>query len=50
MTNFCKRCVYPIYAVNIDIDDDGICSACRTFEEITQLKDEDWKIRENNFI
>ena len=50
MTNFCKICVYPIFAVNIDIDDDGICSACRTFEEITKLKDDNWKLRENKFI
>ena len=50
MVNFCKRCVYPIHAVNIDIDDDGICSACRTFEEITKLGDENWKIRENKFV
>ena len=24
---YCKRCVYPIIAVNLDIDDDGVCSA-----------------------
>ena len=37
MYNYCQKCVYPIFAVNLDIDDEGICSACRTFEEIVNL-------------
>ena len=50
MTNFCKKCVYPVHAVNLDIDDEGICSACRTFEEITLLKDELWEKKKNKLV
>ena len=37
MVTFCKRCVYPSVAVNLELDDEGICSSCRTFEEIYSL-------------
>lgn len=50
MNNFCKKCVYPVHAVNLDIDDEGICSACRTFEEITLLKDELWEKKKNKLV
>jgi len=48
--NFCKRCVYPEYAVNLDVSDDGICSSCKVFEEINNISDEEWKLRENKLI
>ena len=47
--NYCKRCVYPIIAVNLNIDDDGICSACRTFEQFEALKPEFWARRRRKF-
>lgn len=50
MKNFCQNCVYPAHAVNLDIDDEGICSACRTFEEIVKLDQSNWKKREIKFI
>ena len=34
---YCKKCVYPEVAVNLSIDDDGICSSCRSFEEFEKL-------------
>ena len=46
MVTFCKRCVYPSVAVNLELDDEGICSSCRTFEEIYSLDSEVWKERE----
>ena len=50
MYNYCKKCVYPIHAVNLDIDDEGICSACRTYEEILKLSDASWKKRELKLV
>jgi len=50
MISFCSRCVYPITAVNLDIDDEGICSACRTFEEILKITDQQWKLRKDKFV
>ena len=50
MYNYCQKCVYPIFAVNLDIDDEGICSACRTFEEIVKLDQKNWEKRKNKFI
>ncbi|MES2176548.1 MAG: N-acetyl sugar amidotransferase [Gemmatimonadota bacterium] len=39
---YCARCVYPVHAVNIDVDDDGICSSCRAFERAESLTPEFW--------
>ena len=50
MENFCQNCVYPVHAVNLDIDDEGVCSACRTFEEIVKLDQGNWKKREAKLI
>ena len=42
---YCKKCVYPIIAVNLEIDNSGICSSCKTFEKFNLLKDQDWNER-----
>jgi N-acetyl sugar amidotransferase len=47
---YCKRCVYPTKAVNINIDDDGICSSCRAFENTEIITNEQWKTREKKFV
>lgn len=46
---YCKRCVYPEVAVNLYIDDEGICSACRTAEQFNQLSAEFWQDRKKAF-
>src|SRR3982751_6298302 len=46
---YCKRCVYPFVAVNLNVDDDGICSACRTFEQFEELAPEFWDARRQKF-
>ncbi len=46
---YCKRCVYPEVAVNLSIDDDGICSSCRSFEEFEKLSPSFWKKRQKRF-
>ena len=32
-TLYCKECVYPINAVNLRIDLDGVCSSCKVHKE-----------------
>jgi N-acetyl sugar amidotransferase len=45
MLNNCKRCLYPNnHALNIIIDDEGICSGCRIHEEKDSI---DWNDRWN---
>ncbi len=46
---YCKRCVYPIIAVNLEINEDGICSSCKTFELFNKISSNDWKKREQKF-
>ena len=47
---YCNRCMYPEVAVNLDIDDEGVCSACRVAEEIEEIPDSLWKQREAKFL
>lgn len=46
---YCKRCVYPEVAVNLYIDDDGVCSACRAMEQYNNLSEEYWNERKKKF-
>ena len=50
MYNYCKKCVYPVHAVNLDVDDEGICSACRTYEEILKVSDVGWEKRKLKLV
>jgi N-acetyl sugar amidotransferase len=46
---YCKRCVYPFIAVNLRIDAEGICSACRVAEQFDMLTEEFWVKRRKLF-
>jgi len=46
---YCRRCVYPEVAVNLILDDEGVCSACRVAEEFSELTPEFWARREEKF-
>ncbi|MFQ5805851.1 MAG: N-acetyl sugar amidotransferase [Phycisphaerae bacterium] len=46
---YCKRCVYPEVAVNIILDQEGVCSACRVAEEFAKLTPAFWQERELKF-
>ena len=50
MTLYCQRCVYPVHAVNLDLDDEGVCSSCRTFEEIVNLDEKYWLRRKEKLV
>ena len=46
---YCKRCVYPFVAVNLNIYEEGVCSSCTTFEKFEQLTPEFWAARRKKF-
>lgn len=46
---YCQRCVYPQIAVNLDVDDDGVCSACRAHERFDAITPEFWEKRKKMF-
>lgn len=46
---YCSKCVYPEMAVNLDVDDEGVCSSCRTAERFEQLSDDFWASRKTRF-
>ena len=46
---YCKKCVYPISAANLYIDDDGICSACKAIDKFNALSDDFWEQRKKKF-
>ena len=43
MLTYCKRCVMPDTKPDLHLDGEGICNACRSYEN---RKDIDWKARE----
>lgn len=42
---YCKRCTYSALSVNLQLDEEGICTSCRVFEEFSLLDDEIWRKR-----
>jgi N-acetyl sugar amidotransferase len=46
---YCSRCTYPFAAVNLAIDDDGVCASCRTAEAFESLTPEFWNKRRGIF-
>src|SRR5438270_119618 len=47
--SYCNRCMYPAVAVNLSIDNDGICASCRTAEEFEKLTPDFWSKRRQKF-
>ena len=47
MITYCKRCLYPDTKPDLLIDEDGICSACRSFEKRDEI---DWDARASEFV
>ncbi len=46
---YCSRCVYPQISVNLSLDEEGVCSSCRTFEKFDALTPEFWELRRLKF-
>lgn len=47
MIKYCKRCIMPETKPDLEIDEEGICSACRSYE---QRKDVDWHIKKDELL
>jgi N-acetyl sugar amidotransferase len=45
MMQYCNRCTYGSSAVNLQFDDEGICTSCRVFEEFALIDDTVWARR-----
>jgi N-acetyl sugar amidotransferase len=46
---YCKRCVYPMSAVALQVDEEGICSACRVSEQSHELNSGIWEKKQKQF-
>jgi len=46
MIKYCTRCLYPETKPDLSFDDEGVCSACRSFEG---RKEVDWALRQTEF-
>ena len=44
---YCTKCVYPISAVNLMIEED-VCSSCQSFEAFEKVTEEDWLTKKIN--
>lgn len=42
---YCKKCVYPQISVNLNLDDEGICSSCHVFEQTKLIPHDHWEKR-----
>ena len=47
MINYCKTCVMPDTKPDLQLDHEGVCSACRNFND---RKNVDWDARHNELI
>ena len=47
---YCKKCLYPIISVNLILDDEGVCSACRMQEQFDEISNDFWIQKEQKFI
>lgn len=46
---YCSRCVYPQVSVNLHLDDEGVCTACRAHEQFSALTPDFWHKRKLRF-
>ncbi len=46
---YCSKCVYPNVAVNLDVDDDIVCSACHTASAFIEIPEDAWTKRRAMF-
>mgnify|MGYP004218295809 FL=1 len=37
-------------AVNLSIDEDGICSSCKNFDKFNEISEENWLARKNKLL
>ena len=47
MLTYCKRCVMPATKPDLDLDGEGVCNACRSYE---QRQEVDWSARHEELL
>lgn len=47
MIKYCKKCLFPETKPNLYIDEEGICDACRNYDERVEI---DWKERKKELM
>jgi N-acetyl sugar amidotransferase len=47
MLTYCTRCVMPDTKPDLQLDDDGVCNACRSYEQRTDV---DWDARRDELL
>ena len=47
---YCSRCTYPVVSVNLELDDEGVCSSCRVFEDFESIPQDVWNLRRQKFV
>ena len=46
---YCSNCVYPVNAVNLNFDENGVCTSCKTAETFEELSSDFWIERKAKF-
>ena len=46
---YCSKCVYPVNAVNLNLDENGVCTSCKTAESFAELSSDFWVERRAKF-
>ena len=46
---YCSNCVYPVNAVNLNLDENGVCTSCKTAETFEELSSDFWIERKTKF-
>ena len=46
---YCSNCVYPVNAVNLNLDENGVCTSCKTAESFAELSSDFWVERRAKF-
>ena len=47
--HYCRNCLLPFRAVNLQINEKGQCSACDSHERYSKIKNNDWAARKEKF-
>ena len=47
MLTYCKSCVMPSTKPDLQLDEDGVCNACRSYEKRQEI---DWSVRRNELL
>lgn len=46
---YCQKCLYPVISVNLILDDESICSACRMQEQFDEITSDFWNRKKLKF-